>query len=490
MTAVNPSSVVDSVIIGAGLSGLCAAQRLVKRSPSLQIRVIEQQEQVGGNITSSASEGFIWEEGPNSFSPSAALLRAAVDAGLENDLVLADRTLPRFVYWQGKLQAVPMSPPSLLSTQLLSQVGKVRAALGAVGFVQPPIGEAIARQGGEETIQQFFERHLGSEVMERLVAPFVSGVYAGDPAQLSASAAMRRVTQMADVGGGLLAGALMSRQRNPKPPVDPDLPTTRPGELGSFKDGLVALPKAIASQLGDRVQLNCRVTAVQRSAEQCYTIHLETPDGPQQIITRSLVVTAPADTAAMLLHQIAPAARPALQAIPYPPVACVVLAYPTAHFRVSLRGFGNLIPRHQGIRTLGSIWSSSLFPGRAPDGWALLTNFIGGATDEAIASLSQEQIVAEVDRDLRAMLLMPDAPEPTVLAVHLWKRAIPQYTLGHQQRLNTIHQAIAGLPGLYLCSNYLDGVSLGDCARRGQETADRICSYLSDHGAAIRDACS
>jgi oxygen-dependent protoporphyrinogen oxidase len=484
MTALD-QPLVDSLIIGAGLSGLCAAQRLVNQVPSLRVMVVEQQGRVGGNITSNASDGFIWEEGPNSFSPSAPLLRAAVDAGLASDLLLADRKLPRFVYWQGQLQAVPMSPPALLSTRLLSDRGKLRAALGAVGFVPPPVGDAIAQQSGEETVQQFFERHLGAEVVERLVSPFMSGVYAGDPAQLSASSAMSRVTQLADVGGGLLAGAVISRQRNPKPPVDPDLPKTRPGELGSFKEGLAALPTAIAAQLGDRVKLNCRVTAIQRSAEHQYTVHMETPDGPQQVNTRSLVVTAPAAATANLLQELAPTAGSALNAIPYPPVACVVLAYPIAHFRTSLQGFGNLIPRHQGIRTLGTIWTSSLFPGRTPDGWALLTNFIGGATDEAIASLSDEQIVTEVDHDLRKMLLKPDAPKPKVLAVHLWKQAIPQYTLGHQQRLNTIHHAIAGLPGFYLCSNYLDGVALGDCARRGQETADRIRDHLATIGGAI-----
>lgn len=466
------------------MSGLSVAQRLVltpaSPSPTPHIQVLEQQHRVGGNVTSCSSEGFTWEEGPTSFAPNSFLLRSLVDAGLQSDLVLADRKLPRFVYWQQQMQPVPMSPLALFSTRLLSDGAKLRAALGAAGFVMPMMGNV---PGGEETVQQFFTRHLGAEVVERLVAPFISGVYAGDPTQLSAAAALGRIVALERAGGGLVAGAILSRLKSGKATVDPSLPKTRPGELGSFKQGLGTLPNSIAAALGDRVQLGCRVMRIERSAEHEYSVHLEGPNGPQMLRTRTLVLTSPADVAAQLLDPFSAEAGAALRAIPYPPVACVVLAYPQSHLRQPLVGFGNLIPRNQGVRTLGSIWSSSLFPGRAPQGWQLLTNFIGGATDEAIAHLSKEAIVAEVDRDLRTMVLKPDAPAPKVLAVHLWRRAIPQYTLGHHQRLDTVRHALDKLPGLYLCSNYLDGVSLGDCVRRGQDTANQIVQHLATIGA-------
>ena len=152
-----------------------------------------------------------------------------MDVGLKQELIFADRKLPRFVYWQNKLQPVPMTPQAMIQSQLLSFPGKLRALFGALGFVAPAMGATLSQQGGQETISQFFRRHLGTEVMQRLVEPFVSGVYAGDPEQLSAAAAFGRVTRMADLGGGLVAGALLGARKGPKKmPADPNIPKTKP----------------------------------------------------------------------------------------------------------------------------------------------------------------------------------------------------------------------------------------------------------------------
>ncbi|HEY9874454.1 MAG TPA: protoporphyrinogen oxidase [Candidatus Obscuribacterales bacterium] len=473
----NSSRVLDTLVVGAGISGLSLAYALQK--DRRQILVTERQGRVGGNITTGTAGGFLWEEGPTSFSPTPALLKLAVDVGLRQDLVLADRRLPRYVYWKGQLLPVPMSPPTAVTSQLLSWRGKLRALMGALGFVTPSMATTLSQQGGEETVAQFFRRHLGAEVTERLVAPFVSGVYAGDVHQLSAGAAFRRIAQLSDVGGGLVAGAILTRKQRQKRRIqqDPNLPTVRPGELGSFKEGLQSLPKAIASQLGDTVKLNWSLTQLRPTEHQTYIAEFSTPEGSQQVEARTVVLTTPAYVTAELLQPLTPKASAALQEMSYPPVACVVLAYPEDALRHPLRGFGNLIPRGQGIRTLGTIWSSSLFPGRSPQGWQMLTNFIGGATDPEIGNLDNEQIVQAVHKDLQRILLKQDV-SPKVLAVHLWKRAIPQYTLGHNKRLEQVNQALKQLPGLYLCSNYIDGVSLGDCVQRGQDKATEVSQYL------------
>jgi oxygen-dependent protoporphyrinogen oxidase len=473
----NSSRVLDTLVVGAGISGLSLAYALQKNRR--QILVTERQGRVGGNITTTTAGGFLWEEGPTSFSPTPALLKLAVDVGLRQDLVLADRRLPRYVYWKGQLLPVPMSPPTAVTSQLLSWRGKLRALMGALGFVTPSMATTLSQQGGEETVAQFFRRHLGAEVTERLVAPFVSGVYAGDVHQLSAGAAFRRIAQLSDVGGGLVAGAILTRKQRQKRRIqqDPNLPTVRPGELGSFKEGLQSLPKAIASQLGDTVKLNWSLTQLRPTEHQTYIAEFSTPEGSQQVEARTVVLTTPAYVTDELLQPLTPQASVALKEISYPPVACVVLAYPEDALRHPLRGFGNLIPRGQGIRTLGTIWSSSLFPGRSPQGWQTLTNFIGGATDPELGNLDNDQIVQEVHKDLQRILLKQDV-SPKVLAVHLWKRAIPQYTLGHNQRLEQVNQALKQLPGLYLCSNYIDGVSLGDCVQRAQDKATEVSEYL------------
>ncbi|MCL1473262.1 protoporphyrinogen oxidase [Argonema antarcticum] len=469
------TNVLDTLIVGAGISGLSLAHAL--QQDGRRILLCERQGRVGGNITTGMAEGFIWEEGPTSFAPTPELLRLAVDVGLEQELVLADRKLPRFVYWQGQLLAVPMSPPTAISSQLLTLQGKLRALTGALGFVAPAM--ALSEQGGEETIAQFFQRHLGAEVTQRLVAPFVSGVYAGDPDRLSASASFRRIVKLSEIGGGLLAGAILQRRGTKKQvkPQDPNIPKTRPGELGSFKQGISALPQAIASHLGDTVKLGWHLKKLQKSDRQTYIAEFDTPAGPEQVEARTIVLTTPAYVTADLLQPLIPTASQVLREIPYPPVACVVVAYPQTALKQPLRGFGNLIPRGQSIRTLGTIWSSSLFPGRAPQGWQLLTNFIGGATDPEIGDLDDEQIVQAVHQDLYRILLKEDVP-PKVLAVHLWKRAIPQYTLGHLQRLEQVNQAIEQFPGLFLCSNYFDGVSLGDCVKRAIELSAEVRQHL------------
>ncbi|MBW4681817.1 MAG: protoporphyrinogen oxidase [Microcoleus vaginatus WJT46-NPBG5] len=473
----NPSNVIDTLIVGAGISGLSLGHTLqndkaATASRPWKILVTESQGRVGGRIVSSSGDGFLWEEGPNSFSPTPALLKLAVDVGLKDELVFADRRLPRYVYWKGELIPVPMSPPALVKSHLLSLSGKLRALVGALGFVPPAMG-------GEETVGQYFRRHLGAEVTQRLVEPFVSGVYAGDPDQLSAAAAFGRVAKLTEVGGGLIAGAVLSRRPKSQPVVtDPDVPKTKPGELGSFRTGMQALPEAIAKKLGENLKLNWHLLRLRPTDRQTYLAEFSTPEGSQQVEARSVVLTTPAYVTAELLQPLQPSISHALEELSYPPVACVVLGYPADAFKDKLQGFGNLIPRGQGIRTLGTIWASSLFAGRAPEGWNLLINFIGGATDLEIGDLDQAQIVEAVHQDLCRSLLKTDVP-PKVLAVNLWKRAIPQYTLGHHRRLEQIEQGLRQLPGLYLCGNYTDGVALGDCVRRGLDCASVVGQYLA-----------
>lgn len=476
------TEVLDVLVVGAGITGLSLAHALTKLSNNspLKILVAESQNRVGGNITTVKKGDFLWEEGPNSFSPTPELLKLAVDVGLKDDFVFADRKLPRYVYLNGQLLPVPMSPMAMVQSKLLSDSGKLRAFVGALGFVPPALGDGLSQQGGDETVSQFFQRHLGKEVMERLVEPFVSGVYAGDPAKLSAAAAFAKVGRMADAGGGLLAGAILSAQKKGKSKVSPDLniPKTRPGELGSFRGGLEALPKAIAGYLGEAVKLSWHLTGIRRTEQKTYIAEFSTPDGDRQVESRSLVLSTPAYVAAELLKPLLPEISSTLDELYYPTVACVVLAYPVASIKAKIDGFGNLIPRGQGIRTLGSIWSSALFTGRAPSGWQIFTNFIGGATDPEIAKLDSEEIVAEVHKDLCQTLLQHDAEQPKVLGVNIWSRAIPQYNLGHNSRLTQISNGLKSYPGLYLCSNYIGGVALGDCVRRGTEVAKEVYQGL------------
>lgn len=465
----------DVLVVGAGISGLTIAHELAI-AKKYRVLVAEAQDRVGGAITSAKNdEGYQWEEGPNSFQPAPELLRLAVQVGLKDELVLADGKLPRFVFLNGKLNALPMSPPSAIASNILTWGGKIRLAIGALGFARPAMA-------GEESVDQFFSRLLGKQAVERLVAPFISGVYAGDPKQLSASAAFSKIFRLENNYNGLLAGAILSaKERKAQKLSDPNLPKVKTGELGSFREGIKMLPEAIATKLREKgavVKQQWTLRSLEKQGE-VYISNFDTPTGEETVTSRSVVLSTPAYITAKLLQNYLPAASQALNEIFYPTVACVVLAYPKSEFAYDMKGFGNLIPRTQGVRTLGTIWSSSLFAGRAPEGWQLLLNFIGGTLDPALAKLSESEIIAAVHQDLKKTILRPNTKvEPKAIAVHVWDKAIPQYEIGHLERIATVEAELQKSQGLYVSANFIGGVALGDCIKRSLQEANKIDAYL------------
>jgi oxygen-dependent protoporphyrinogen oxidase len=465
----------DVLVVGAGISGLTIAHELAI-AKQCSVLVAEALDRVGGAITSAKNdEGYQWEEGPNSFQPAPELLRLAVQVGLKDELVLADGKLPRFVFLNGKLNALPMSPPSAIASKVLTWGGKIRLAFGAIGFARPAMA-------GEESVDQFFSRLLGNQAVERLVAPFISGVYAGDPKRLSASAAFSKIFRLENNYNGLLAGAILSaKERKAQKLSDPNLPKVKTGELGSFREGIKMLPEAIATKLrkqGTAVKQLWTLRSLEKQGE-VYISKFDTPTGEETVTSRSVVLSTPAYVTAKILQDYLPAASQALNEIFHPTVACVVLAYPKSEFAYDMKGFGNLIPRTQGIRTLGTIWSSSLFSGRAPEGWQLLLNFIGGTLDPALAKLSESEIIAAVHQDLKKTILRPNTKaEPKAIAVHIWDKAIPQYEIGHLERLATVEAELQKSQGLYVSANFIGGVALGDCIKRSLQEAKKIEAFL------------
>ncbi|EFN56562.1 hypothetical protein CHLNCDRAFT_57492 [Chlorella variabilis] len=266
-SAADDSGVYDVVVVGAGISGLTTAQALTTQHSGVARRVLvtEGRDRVGGNITSVSNkeEGLLWEEGPNSFQPNDSILQAAVDAGVADQLVLGDPTAPRFVYWDKKLRPTP-SGPDALTFDLMSIVGKIRAGLGALGFKAP-------MPDYEESVEQYVRRNLGAEVFERLIEPFCSGVYAGDPKKLSMKAAFGKVYDLEKKGGSIVGGVIkliQERRANPPPPRSPALPPKPAGQtVGSFRSGLRTLPDAMAARLGDAVRTSWQLKELSKEGE-------------------------------------------------------------------------------------------------------------------------------------------------------------------------------------------------------------------------------
>ena len=498
VTATADAAKYDTVIIGSGVSGLSTAFTLKKDCPAHTMLVTEARDRVGGNITTRSENGYTWEEGPNSYQPGDPILTLACDAGMKDDILLADPNSDRYVLWDGELRALPKDIPTAVLGTFLTWPGKIRAGLGAIG-IRPPAPDK------EESVKEFVSRNLGVEAFERLIEPFCSGVYAGDPAQLSSVAATGRVQRLEPLGGSLVVGALKAQKeaadkKKRDGPRDPRLPAVLGQTVGSFRGGLKTFPEGLAKNLGSEiVKTEWAVKTITKNENDgSFTLVYDTPQGETTIVATTVVMTAPAYVAAAVCAEMAPKAAAALNKFYYPPVASVTVSYPETAFRLDgasalpnggLTGFGQLHPRSQGIRTLGTIYSSSLFKddNRQPDGEFMILNYIGGARDVGIVDLSEEELVRAVHEDALKTILKPGTPLPKTVGVRVWEKAIPQFNLGHLDVLAEAKTALKeeGCDGLLLGGNYTAGVALGRCVEFGVEQAKELEAYVAGKAAQV-----
>ena len=447
------------VIVGAGISGLSAAWFLHRKG--FGVRVLEANNRVGGVIETEAADGYLIERGPNSTmqkpgTPDDALGRIVEQTELTDRLLeAAPAARKRFVMRNRRLMSLPGSPSEGIRTTLFSWPAKLRL------LAEPFIGRAR----DEETVAEFVTRRLGREFLDYAVAPFISGVYAGDPAKLSVRAAVARIYALERDHGSLIRGAFALRKLG----KGAGMPA---GRLVSFDKGMAALPAAIAGALPKgAVETGCRVEALERD-DDAWRIRTSGPDGTIEITARHVVLAVPAGATADLIAPLAPEAATLLRAIPYAPIVSAGLGYGRDEVAHPLDGFGFLVPRVEGVRTLGGLFSSTLFPGRAPDGRVLITAFIGGTTDPEAVAMGDDAVTAAIETDLKAALGIDGAPAPVRLS--RYQAAIPQYTIGHLDRIAGIEAQLVTLPGLRLRASWRDGVSVADCIRNGEKLAESL----------------
>jgi protoporphyrinogen/coproporphyrinogen III oxidase len=456
------------VVVGAGISGLACAHALQKRGQN--VLVVEASSRPGGGIQSIEKDGYLLEQGPQSFSGMALLYELCAELGLNQQLIEAPHGLPRFVLLDKKLLPVPMSPPAFLSSDLLSWKTKFAILAEVLRTSHPP--------EPDESIGAFTRRKFSAELLDRLVGPFVSGIYAGDPEQLSLRAAFPRIYQAEQSSGSVVRGMIHAAKTS-KVTVTQSRPNRRPC-LISFRSGNETLTNALADKLGSRLRLNFEVSDI-RQSENGFLLRSQKLVASEEISCERLVIATPTTVAASLLEQLVPRAVPSLREIAYAPVAVVSLGYRREQVRHSLNGFGFLAPRSSGIRTLGTVWNSSLFPERAPQDHVLFTSFVGGATDASATDLSDDALSAMVHAELAPLLAISGLP--AMQHVTLYTRAIPQYNLGHTERLQTIREAAKQLPGLWLAGNYWRGPAVGSCIEHAIEVAEQVrISYKSQSG--------
>jgi protoporphyrinogen/coproporphyrinogen III oxidase len=460
----HPSSV---AVVGAGISGLACAYRL--RQSGIDVSVFESSGRPGGLIESLEKDGMLLEAGPQSFQGTDELQALIRELGIEDQLQKSDPRAPRYVLLHGHLRKIPMSPQALLTSSLLGPGSRWKIASEPFRKSKPP--------GEEESVGNFVRRKFGNEILEYLVAPFISGVYAGDPEQLSLKAAFPSLDEWEREYGSVLRGAMKSRPAKNKGAGAPP--------LCSFKHGMSTLPLAIAGKLGAALRTQAVVAGIQnRSAAPVpsvdnapYTLRVRSGAEEQTVSASAVVIATPAYVAGALVDAISPPLAQTLGAIAYAPVAVVAASYYRQQIGDALEGFGFLAPRREKVRTLGTVWNSSLFSDRAPSGTVIITSFIGGATDVEIVHHAEEDI-ARIVHDENARILGITGPAIETL---VWKypRALPQYNLGHGHIVEAIRDGEKKTPGLFFAGNYLEGPAIGKCVENGFHAAEAVQRYLA-----------
>ena len=460
------------VVIGGGISGLATAFRVQEGARAqglpLALTVLEADPRLGGTLYTHQERCWAVEAGPNGFlTNKASTLQLVADLGLSHRLLPADSAAQRrFIYVGGRLRALPASPLGFLFSRVLPLKGK----LAVLREPWQPVGPA------DETLAAFGTRRLGPAAVDNLLDPFVSGVFAGDPSQLSVSAAFPVIKALEREHGSLIRG-MRARARARRAAGEASQgggPAGPGGHLTSLKGGMGELIEGLAARLGDGVRRSGRVRAVERLGPG-FRVHLVTGEA----IEADLVISAaPAPQAASYLEGLSEPISSTLRATPYASIAVVATGFKTSELGHPLDGFGFLVPSKAQRSILGTLWSSSVYPGhRTPPGHVLMRTMVGGARNPALPSLDDDALL-DLVRQENNFIMGTRWREPSYLRIIRWRQAIPQYLVGHLDRVARIELELRAHPGLFITGNHLRGVSVNDCTADAERTAQLALQAL------------
>lgn len=462
------------VVLGAGVSGLAAAHRLAELSRSegraLDLTVLEASSRAGGLIRTRREDGFLWEEGPDSFlTEKPWALDLCRRAGLESELLPTRPEFQRsFVARRGRLYPVPegfyLLAPSRLTPFALSPIfswaGKLRMLMDL--FI--PSGAA----GSDESLAAFVRRRLGREALERMAQPMAAGIYTADPETLSLRATFPRFLEMEARHGGVIR-ALMAARREKKGLPHAGTSGPRYGLFVTLKQGLSSLVESLTARLpAGALRLGASASGLRREGG---LWHIRV--GDQEIAAEGLCVATPAPRAASLLREVDAPLAAALDEIPQASSATLHLAYDRAQVRHPLDGFGFVVPAAERRSLIGCSFTSVKFAGRAPEGRVILRAFVGPGH---ALEMDDAGLTASVRRDVEELLGIRG--EPRIQSLRRHPDSMPQYTLGHLDRVARLEGRVRELPGLALAGNATRGVGLPDCVRSGEAAAEALWSSV------------
>lgn len=477
----------DGLIIGGGISGLAVAHWLGLHDHPGTWQLWEAAPHMGGTSGTDRIDGYSVDWGPNGFLDREPLtLQLVDDIGLRPELEPAnDNSAARFIYKNGRLHPVPLSPPAILNTGLLTLGEKLRI------FGEPFI--RARRSDTDESVYDFAARRIGHGAAQTFVDPMVSGVFGGLAKSLSLPACFPIMREMEVKHGGLVR-AMIARKRERKRmerageksraggPAGPG------GHLTSFHGGIDRLITRLAERHQSIIQTNRAAARIERISAGApgapplplgsVTIAINSPlwqvtdTQGRTILTRQIIIACPTYHAADFFRETNRDLALAFEAIPYAHIVVVATGHRREDIAHPLDGFGFLVPRNQGMRILGSIWTSSIFADRAPSGHVQFRTMLGGAGDPDVIDLPESDLWAIIRREIGPLLGIQ--ADPVFMRVYRWPHGIPQFNLGHIERRKRIEHLLADQPGLHVVGNAYHGVGLNDCVKMAKRVADQI----------------
>ncbi len=469
MTTEQPS-IIDGIIIGGGISGLALAHWLGLHEHPGSWELWEATDRLGGTTGTDRECGYSVDWGPNGFLDREPLTLQLVDEiGLRHQLEPAnDKSNNRFIAQNGVLHPVPFSPPAMLRTGLLDFGEKLRI------FAEPFI--KARRDDSDESVFDFAARRIGKGAAETFVEPMVSGVYGGVARDLSLPACFPIMREMEMQYGGLvkaMISKMREKRRQRKASGEPKKKRGGPagpgGHLTSFNSGLDVLTNRLAERHQSIIHTNRAVARVAYHSDGYWMV---TDATGREVRANNVVIACPTFVAAQFLRAFDHELASAFADIPYAPIIVVATGHRREDIKHSLDGFGFLIPRTENIRTLGSIWTSSIFAERAPDGHVQFRSMLGGAGDPSVMELSDDQLWDTIKKELGPLVGI--TADPVFMKIYRWEQGIPQFTLGHRERRTRIEQLAAKYPGLHMVGNAYYGVGLNDCVKMARRVAEAI----------------
>jgi len=451
-------------IIGAGITGLAAAEWLAHDHGISDVLVLEGSDRAGGKIRTELDTGHTVEWGPQGFLDNAPdTIELARLCGLGDALVpAADASADRFILRGGRLRAVPTSPIAFATSSLLPLSGRMRV-----------FGEPFAkhRPDGDETVFDFARRRIGRQAAEILVDSMVTGVFAGDSSKLSLAATFPKMYAMESEHGSLTRALIAKMREARQAGRSSSGPSGPGGTLHTFSEGMEQLPRRIAGRIGDRLQLAAPAGRLTRKDD---GFRIETDRST--VVADRVLLTLPASGAAAMLAELAPEARVPLEATPTVPIAVVMTSYAADAFGRTVGGFGFLVPKAEHAGILGTLYCHSIFPGQAPDGTVFLRTMLGGAREPDQAQLDDGALIDAV-RAAHSRIFGCD-PEPDRVWIARWAEGISQYTVGHLDRVAQAENAARGV-GVELAGSPYRGVSVNDCIKQARGAALRLARPTS-----------